>query len=278
MAREAYRSLYGDLTKLKDKSLLDDPAGGPTQDDELFQLLLAASVQMDYLRDRHFYSLVDTRVFDIEDKACLPVPDLIAVTTLKVDSTDDGTFDKTWATSDFLLAPYNAAPTTFRGEPYTEVLINKSTNGKEQAGFPLGQRKLEIVGRWGWSEYAEDSGTDINMGSHLLAAATALTVDDGTNFSIGQTIKIESEQCLITNIATHVLTIVRALNGTTDAQHDDDTDVFIIRWPAPIERATLITTARIWSRAPEFEPFFVDVDEDTDVRLMATPKFSRLVI
>ena len=25
---EAYRSLYGDLTKLKDKSLLDDPASG----------------------------------------------------------------------------------------------------------------------------------------------------------------------------------------------------------------------------------------------------------
>ena len=40
----------------------------------------------------------------------------------------------------------------------------------------------------------------------------------------------------------------------------------ILRWPAPVERATLINTARIWTRAPAFEPFYVDVDLDTDVR------------
>ena len=28
MAREAYRSVYGDLTKLKDDSVLKDPAAG----------------------------------------------------------------------------------------------------------------------------------------------------------------------------------------------------------------------------------------------------------
>ena len=31
MAREAYRSLYGDLTKLKDDSVLKDPAAGRTR-------------------------------------------------------------------------------------------------------------------------------------------------------------------------------------------------------------------------------------------------------
>ena len=33
MAREAYRSLYGDLTKLKDDSVLKDPAAGADDDD-----------------------------------------------------------------------------------------------------------------------------------------------------------------------------------------------------------------------------------------------------
>ena len=36
MAREAYRFLYGDLTKLKDDSLLKDPAAGAGDDNEMF--------------------------------------------------------------------------------------------------------------------------------------------------------------------------------------------------------------------------------------------------
>ena len=34
MAREAYRSLYGALTKLKDDSLLKDPAAGAGDDND----------------------------------------------------------------------------------------------------------------------------------------------------------------------------------------------------------------------------------------------------
>ena len=48
MAREAYRSLYGDLTKLKDDSLLKDPAGGTGDDDELFELLFCVSDWVDH--------------------------------------------------------------------------------------------------------------------------------------------------------------------------------------------------------------------------------------
>ena len=55
MGREAYRSLYGDLTKLKDDSLLKDPAGGTGDDDELFQLLLSVSDWVDHYCNRHFY-------------------------------------------------------------------------------------------------------------------------------------------------------------------------------------------------------------------------------
>ncbi len=40
---------------------------------------------------------------------------------------------------------------------------------------------------------------------------------------------------------------------------------------APIERAAVIQAARIWTRAADFEPFYVDADLDTDVRLMIDP-------
>ena len=59
--------------------------------------------------------------------------------------------------------------------------------------------------------------------------------------------------------------------GTTAAAHADNSDVYILRWPAPVERAALIQTARIWTRSADFEPFFVDADVDTDVRLMLDP-------
>ena len=64
MAREAYRSLYGDLTKLKDDSVLKDPAAGADDDDELFELLLAVSDWVDHYCNRHFYPRIETLLFD----------------------------------------------------------------------------------------------------------------------------------------------------------------------------------------------------------------------
>ncbi len=60
MAREAYRSLYGDLKKLKDDSLLKDPADGTGDDDELFQLLFAVSGWVDRWCNRFFYPRTQT--------------------------------------------------------------------------------------------------------------------------------------------------------------------------------------------------------------------------
>jgi hypothetical protein len=98
-----------------------------------------------------------------------------------------------------------------------------------------------------------------------------VAVDDGTQFAIGQTIMIGDEQMLVTGISTNDLTVTRALNSTTSAAHADNSDISILRWPASVERATLIQTARIWTRAADFEPFFVDADVDTDVRLLLEP-------
>ena len=89
MAREAYRSLYGDLTKLKDDSLLKDPAGGSGDDNELFQLLLAVSDWVDHYCNRHFYPRTETLVFDGRGTTQLLAPDLISV----ADHTRDNHYD-----------------------------------------------------------------------------------------------------------------------------------------------------------------------------------------
>ena len=263
MAREAYRSLYGDLTKLRDTTLLD--LSSTADDDELFQLLLAVSGWIDRYCNRHFYSRTQTLEFDGNGEDILVVPDLIAVTTLKADENEDLTFEITWATTDYWLWPYNAEPTQPWGEPYQAIRVRRKGT---KTAFLEGEQIYEIAGRWGYSEHKEDSTSLINNASGISATDTTITVDDGADFAIGQTLIIESEQVLVTNISGANLTVVRALNGTTGATHADNTIIYILRWPAAVERAALMTAARIWSRAPAFEPFYVDADLDTDARMM----------
>ena len=264
MTREAYRSLYGDLTKLKDTSLLDDPAGGAGSDDELFQLLLAVSTSVDDYCNRRFYPLTATRTFDGPADVLLPLPDLLSVTSLKSDDDDDGTYETTWAATDFQLLPLNAQPAQHWGGPY--YAVRALARGTKQT-FDAGQARYEIAGIWGYRDFREASGSLTN-GALADTTTTTVAVDAGTDFAVGQTVLIDSEQLLVTDVSGNNLTVTRGLNGTTAATHADDTTVSIVRWPAPVERATLINTARIWTRAPAFEPFYVDVDLDTDVRTL----------
>jgi hypothetical protein len=264
MAREAYRSLYGDLTKLKDDSLLKDPAAGSGDDAEMFQLMLAVSEWVDHWCNRHFYPRTQTLEFDGDGSARLLIPDLIAITSIKEDTNDDKIFDTTWGAGDYWLEPYNAEPTEHWGRPYT--LIRVRAKGAQDT-FTKGEQHFHIAGRWGYREYKEDSGSDLNDASMTTTKAT-VAVTSGTDFAIGQTIMIGAEQMLITNIATNNLTVARALNGTTAAAHANNSDVYILRWPAAVERAALVQTARIWTRAADFEPFFVDSELDTDVRIL----------
>ena len=57
------------------------------------------------------------------------------------------------------------------------------------------------------------------------------------------------------------------MNGTAASVHPVGDAVGILRWPASVERAALIQAARIWTRAADFEPFYVDADVDTDVQI-----------
>ena len=162
------------------------------------------------------------------------------------------------------MLPYNAEPTQHWGQPYTAIKVRK--DGTKDT-FNAGEQHFQVAGVWGYMQYKEDSGTDLNDAS-MNTTKTTIAVDNGTKFAIGQTIMIGDEQMLITNIATNDLTATRALNGTTAVAHADNSDVSILRWPASVERAALIQTARIWTRSADFEPFFVDADVDTDVRLL----------
>ncbi len=90
--------------------------------------------------------LVDERVWDTSR---LYVPPLLSITTLKTDDDGDGTFETTWATTDYVLYPLNAITL---GEAYREIHVNEVTGDYT---FPAGKRRVQIVGSWAESSAVE---------------------------------------------------------------------------------------------------------------------------
>ena len=274
MAREAYRSLYGDLTKLKDDSVLKDPAAGSDDDNELFELLLAVSDWVDHYCNRHFYPRVETLLFDGPGGDRLLVPDLVAVTGLAQAEADGRSFGNAWEPDDYRLLPHNAAPLQPWGHPYGAIRARRERGD----GFVSGEASVRVSGLWGYRCFAEPSSATLT--AELTADAVTVNVSDGAQLRVGQTVLLgvsgskgvaEAEQALITAISSNALTVSRGLNGTTPTAHASGGAVGILRWPASVERAALIQAARIWTRAADFEPFYVDADVDTDVRLLLEP-------
>ncbi len=281
MGREAYRSLYGDLTKLKDDSVLKDPAAGTDDDDELFELLLAVSDWVDQYCNRHFYPRRESLLFDGPGGDRLLVPDLVQVAELAQADSEGRSFANVWDADDYRLLPYNAAPRQPWGHPYGAILsLSKGAplSGRSE-GFTAGRANIRVQGLWGYRWFAESSGA--TLGAQLAADAETATVNDGAQFRVGQTIVLgalgnagtaaTAEQALVTAIDGNELSMTRGLNGTLAAPHDSGGGVGILRWPSSVERAALIQAARIWTRAADFEPFYVDADVDTDVRLLLEP-------
>ena len=144
-------------------------------------------------------------------------------------------------------------------------------------GFPSGQANFRVTGVWGYRLFAEASGA--TLAAAVAADDAAMTVSDGSQFRVGQTVLLgaggkdaaAAEQALVTAVDGDELAVSRGLNGSAAAAHASGEGVGILRWPASVERAALIQAARIWTRAADFEPFYVDADVDTDVRLLLEP-------
>lgn len=109
----------------------------------------AVSRWLDTTLDTNFYGATETRYFTPQFNDLLYIDDLISITTLKTDTVNDGTYDATWATTDYWLEPRNArTPTNARDKrPYRQIRIN--ANG--DYSFPIYDYSVEIAGVWGYT-------------------------------------------------------------------------------------------------------------------------------
>lgn len=66
------------------------------------------------------------------------------------------------------------------------------------------------------------SGCLLDEGSNITDSVTNFTVDDGDYFQVGDLIRLDNEIMEVTSIATNELYVIRAVDGSAAATHNDD--------------------------------------------------------
>jgi len=125
-----------------------------TLDDELLETAIeSASRDIDAYCERVFYNAgTATRVYIPTDIYRLETDDLISVTTIKSDTTGEGGFNETWATTDYQLEPLNGIAGGIT-TPYNRVRAvgNLLWPIYEPRDINAGQASVQIVGVFGFS-------------------------------------------------------------------------------------------------------------------------------
>ena len=208
----------------------------------------AESRAIDEMCSRKFYVETETRYFDGSGCTSLyfdDYSDILSITTLKVDVDGDGTYETTLAVSDYWLWPDNKTP---------KRRIDLNPEG-DVGAFPLGRRRVQVVGKWGYSDLTESVGT---LGEALDASETEITMAAGHTVEAGDTMIVGSEEIYVSAVSANTITVTRGINGTTAATADDASAVSIRRYPPAIEQAVKMrVTANRWdtnSGVPMGEP------------------------
>ncbi len=212
---------------------------GTTKDVPLLRLIESVSRAVDEMANRPFYHELATRYFDGRGKTQLWIDDLSTITTLKADADGDGVYELTLTEStDFWLYPDNSTP---------KMRIDINPQSAVLSRFPSGRRSVEIVSPdWGFSAETQLTGATVDD-APLAAGETTLNVvaGGGLLLDVGEVLILDSEQGEVTAIATDAITIVRGVNGTTDAAHVQTTPAYRRRFPRDIEEAVLMQTVRL---------------------------------
>lgn len=107
-----------------------------------------------------------------------------------------------------------------------------------------GKRVHSFAGSWGYQDVRVTSAS--TTAEALDTSETGVDVTDGTDFSPGDTILVETEQMYVTSIATNTLTVVRAANGTTAATHDTAKAIGVYQYPSSVVDNSLRIAMRRW--------------------------------
>lgn len=131
-----------------------------TSDALIEKVIEAASRAIDGWCNRRFYTTDadETKYYTAKHYNVLfPEEDIVSITTLKTDEDGDGIFEITWATTDYLLLPFN--------QPYKNII---EVDPEGDYTFPDTKKGVQIVGKFGYCAIA-DRPSEITTFCMLLA-------------------------------------------------------------------------------------------------------------
>jgi hypothetical protein len=133
---------YCTLQQLKDSLRITDNV-----DDTMLELAIeTASRQIDDYCERVFYTASATRYYAPRDSYVVETDDIVSITTLKTSSAANGTYDITWATSDYQTEPLNGIAGGITS-PVTHIRAVDDYLFTTQDG----ETTVQFVGTFGWS-------------------------------------------------------------------------------------------------------------------------------
>lgn len=137
---------YATLDEFKIPDVLNYAATNTDHDTILESVIEGVSRAIDNYCGRRFYSTSETRYYTPENSLHIDVDDISSTSGLVVytDDGQDGTYENTWAATDFDLMPYNAA---LDGLPYTSIEVTPLGNYR----FPIARKSVKITAAFGFA-------------------------------------------------------------------------------------------------------------------------------
>lgn len=195
--------------------------------------------EIDIICGRQFFATQGTRYYTARNGCDVLVSDLLSISELKTDDDGDRVYETTWASTDFDLLPENA-PYSSPPEPFWRV----STAPNGSYSFPSCRKGVSITGLWGY--YDVRRTLSATVANNFSSSATTLDVSSITEFQVGQTLWIGSEQLEIVTVTNNIaptadtITVLRGVNGTTAAAIANGAAIQLATFPIVSEAAILM--------------------------------------
>ena len=168
----------GYITQNQLKAFVGIPTSDSQDDDILDDAINAASRQIAAFCGRQFYADGSTsaRKFFTNDLYRLRVDDISTTTGLvvKYDDDDDGTYETTVSSSDFLVLPINGVVGGIQGNPFYIVDLISDGNHEWPLDFSSTRPRAEITAKWGYATTPEQiRQATLMLASELFAMRNA---------------------------------------------------------------------------------------------------------
>jgi hypothetical protein len=140
---------YATLAELKAR--VTPQTSGTANDTAMTNALSVASRAVEAFCDRQFNTATSTtsRVYTALSPVLAFVNDFHTTTDLviKTDEDGDGTYETTWTTSDYRLAPVNGVRHGEGGWPYWQIKVRPLSTYR----FVECEDSIEVTAQWGWA-------------------------------------------------------------------------------------------------------------------------------